>query len=467
MQFFQSNQVKHLFGEPFIQSVTRFVRENVFPHEDRLCYYHRHGLFHLEIHTNCGHEGTNNGVKNCASPVIPQNRLDGTIKTLNLNADVKAINTQIMGCQKATARKTWIDTPTSAHVTDPCESMLRTEWKAAANWVAYRRSRFKWLVVHEQHNEHHRYNDWSDEEDSEDDEDSDGSAREEVPIDKYGNKFGPIPRFSRIYEVQVKNDHNVFQCTCCHQQRMGMPCRHIAAVCLSNNTILGKDAKGFPLSSIRIFWWNKYYHYGLSQNSDHKPTKEALIAVAKDDTRGLPCPGRLDDPWRTYFCPERVIQAFYTPATNRVLNYDCSDAMTALQSMKDRNNPNRFLQLLPAGLSQVSHIRDEGEEGEDKNEVEDEDIELGNWSYPMEELSDTEDYQESRAVLSRHFNEMSDAFTNSKQKESLEKEFMDVMNSFTVRARGSAAAPSSSQGQRVSMLPVNSKRRKTHGTGHY
>ncbi len=289
IQFVQSYQVESLFGKDFIASVTRFVRENVFPHEDRFCYYHRHGLFHLEIHTNCGQEGTNNGVKNCSSPVMPQNRMDTCIKTLNMNADVKAANTQIMVCHKSNSRKTWTDTPTSGHVTDPCESMLKTEWKQANNWVVYRRSRFRWFVVHEAQNERHRYNDWSDDDDSDDEEDDgDGSDTEEIPTDKYGNRFGPIPRFSRVYDVQVMSDPNVFQCTCCHQERMGMPCRHIAAVCKSNDTILGKDAKGFPLSSIRIFWWNKYYLYGLSGKSDHKPTKEALVALANDDTRGLP-----------------------------------------------------------------------------------------------------------------------------------------------------------------------------------
>ena len=78
-----------------------------------------------------------------------------------------------------------------------------------------------------------------------------------------------------------------------------------------------------------------------------------------------------------------------------------------------------------------------------------------------------EEHQDSRLVLSRHYNEISEAFTNSKEKESLEREFMDVMNEFIVRARGFAAAPPSSQGQRVSMLPESSKRRKTHGTSHY
>jgi hypothetical protein len=231
-------------------------------------------------------------------------------------------------------------------------------------------------------------------------------------------------------------------------------------VCLSNDTILGKDAKGFPLSSIRIFWWTKYYHYGLSGSDNHKATKEALLALAEDDTRGLPCPGRLDDPYKTYICPERVTQAFYTPATNRLLNYDCADAMTALQDMRDRNNPNRFQHLLPAGLSQRSHLPDIDEDGDD-------DLDLNNWTYPIEEISDQEDHPDSRSVLSRHWNEMSEAFTNSKEKESLEREFMGVMNEFMIRARGSAAAPPSSQGQRVSMLPNSSKRRKTHGTSHY
>jgi hypothetical protein len=121
--------VESLFGKDFIASVTQFERENVFPHKDRFCYYHRHGLFHLEIHTNCGQEGTNNGVKNCSSPVMPQNKMDTCIKTLNMNADVKAANTQIMVCHKSTSTKTWTDTPTSGHATDSCESMLKTEWK--------------------------------------------------------------------------------------------------------------------------------------------------------------------------------------------------------------------------------------------------------------------------------------------------------------------------------------------------
>jgi hypothetical protein len=85
----------------------------------------------------------------------------------------------------------------------------------------------------------------------------------------------------------------------------------------------------------------------------------------------------------------------------------------------------------------------------------------------MEEFSDTEDYGHSRKVLSQHYNKLSEAFNNSKEKESLETEFMKILNDFIVKAHGSADVASTSIGHRVSMLPASSKRLKTHGTSQY
>ena len=457
LKFVQSDQVKDLFGSGFVESVVQFVRVNVFPHEARFCYYKRHGLFHLETHTNCGHEGTNNGIKNCSSPVMPQNRLDRAIKTLNFNADIKALNTSIMVCQKTNSRKLWSDSPTSGYVTDPCESMLRTEWKAASDWIPQRVSKFRWLVFHRLHQESLSLQYWSDEDiTSEEDNDDDviSQLKDTTPM-----TFGPIPRFSRVYEVKVSPDTKVFLCSCCNQERMGMPCRHIASVCLKNESILGPDPKGFPLSSVRIFWWNQYYLYGLSNSKDHQKSKEALIALASNDTPGLPCPGRLDTP-TVFLGSEPVFEAYYKPATDRLLNYNSHDAVGAVQLMQDRNNPTRLPDNVPAGLSQLSFLPDHDDQDEDNSNT-------NVWSHLMEELSDTEDYQDSRKVLSRHYNELSEAFNNSKEKESLEAEFKKVMNDYTVRARGTAAASSSSKGHRISMLPASSKKRKTHGTQHY
>jgi hypothetical protein len=54
--------------------------------------------------------------------------------------------------------------------------------------------------------------------------------------------------------------------------------------------------------------------------------------------------------------------------------------------------------------------------------------------------------RDSRKVLSRHYNELSEAFNNSIEKESLEVEFKENMNDFVVRAGGTVAIPSTSQG---------------------
>jgi hypothetical protein len=297
--------------------------------------------------------------------------------------------------------------------------------------------------------------DWSDKEGTTSEEDNEEGGT--VNLKEASKKeVGPIPRFSRIYEVKVCPDTKVFACSCCNQERMGMPCRHIAAVCLDNETILGENSKGFPLSSVQIFWWNQYYLYGLSNRKDHKKSKQALIALASNDTPGLPCPGRLDIP--TIFSPsERVFQAYSQPATDRLLNYSSPVAIGAVQKLRDRNNPVRLAENVPAGLSQLSFLPDQDES----------EFEANDWSNPMEELSDTEDYRDSRQVLSCHYNELSEAFNNSKEKDSLEDEFKTIMNDYIVRARTTAAIPFSSKGQRISMVPASSKRKKTHSTQHY
>jgi hypothetical protein len=143
------------------------------------------------------------------------------------------------------------------------------------------------------------------------DESEDESSEVAVSASKKlsSNDFGPIPRFSRVYELRVEQASQDFSCTCCHQQRMGMPCRYIASVCRGNDTILGPNALGFPLSSIRAFWWNQYYLYGMSEKEDHQKIRGALLALADNDTQGLPCPTNLDRP-SVFPCPESVIALF-------------------------------------------------------------------------------------------------------------------------------------------------------------
>ncbi len=89
--------------------------------------------------------------------------------------------------------------------------------------------------------------------------------------------------------------------------------------------ILGLNPRGFALAFIRVFWWNQYYLYGMSEKKDHQKLRVALLALADNDTQGLPCPTDLDNPIELC-CPESVIALFHLPATDCLLNYDSSTA---------------------------------------------------------------------------------------------------------------------------------------------
>jgi hypothetical protein len=131
-------EVKEILGSAYVETIIQFARENILPQEERMVYFKHHDLFHLETHTNCDHAGTNNGMKNSSAPVMPQNRLDRAVKMLHLNApEIKAANTSIKVCQRSNSKKTWLDTPTSDHDTDPCESMLQTEWSCSSDWIPH------------------------------------------------------------------------------------------------------------------------------------------------------------------------------------------------------------------------------------------------------------------------------------------------------------------------------------------
>jgi hypothetical protein len=204
MKFVASRQVREVLGCGVGDAIIKFARESVIPHEERMAYYERHDLFHLETHTNCGHEGTNNGMKHCATPVMPQNRLDKAVQTLHLNATMKAGNKSIDVCCKSNSKKSWSDSHTSKYVTDPCESMLQTEWRLSSKWTPHRVSQYRWLLIHSADDP------CSDESSEEDEESRDDSEDESSEVDVSAskklssNEFGPIPRFPRVYEVRVE-----------------------------------------------------------------------------------------------------------------------------------------------------------------------------------------------------------------------------------------------------------------------
>ena len=133
--------------EPNFSAVVKdFLKNSVFPHEDRFCYYLRHTLFHLEAYTNCGLEGINNGIKNSSTPLVPSNRIDNSVKTIHMSLDVKARDNIIRLYDRATSHRLWSDSPTAPYVTDVCESMMCREWEKADEWRAVHIEAGVWYV---------------------------------------------------------------------------------------------------------------------------------------------------------------------------------------------------------------------------------------------------------------------------------------------------------------------------------
>jgi hypothetical protein len=136
-----------------------------------------------------------------------------------------------------------------------------------------------------------------------------------------------------------------------------------------------------------------------------------------------------------------VFKAFHRPATEHLLNYAGSTAKEAVQSMQDRNNPNRLQEAVPPGYSQISHLPSQ-------------DVDSLDWNYPVEELSDTKDYGHTRKVVSCHYNEAMEAIYNSLEKQKLEAELKECLNDFTVHARGLTAVAFSAKGNQILMTPL-------------
>ena len=174
--------------------------------------------------------------------------------------------------------------------------------------------------------------------------------------------------------------------------------------------------------------------------------------LAKNDTTGVVCP---DLPVQDeYIVPRNVIQLLHSPAECRVLNYKDELSALALRELQDCRNHVGMdgASSVPPGLSQTSYF---GEEDEG----------LAEFITNTTEFDETDKFHSSE-ILKSIFYDTTEAINNSNMKSELEKEFMIVFNKFAAKARGVCNSNMFWKGRRISMLPANSKRKKTHGTKH-
>ena len=143
--------------------MTNFYNEHVYPHLAHFCFYIRKDLYHLEEHTNCGHEGTNNSIKHSGAPVVPQNKLDRSVEIVFLNTEVCSKELMVKLCRKSNSQKLWSKTPTSEYITDITDSIVSCEWKNGKNnYRATCCSQNRWLVAYDKNEvEEETFDAWS------------------------------------------------------------------------------------------------------------------------------------------------------------------------------------------------------------------------------------------------------------------------------------------------------------------
>ena len=465
VSFVESKEVTALLGSTLVESILDFIRQHVEHHEDRFCYYKRHSIFHLETHSNTSHEGTNNGLFNCAAPVMPTNSMEKAAKTLAFNADLKTQNTMIKMQDKFASKKLWSSSPTSDYVTDLAESLILTEWRKADNYDSYRYGATNWYVCHVNNRSAPKpLDDGSDDDWEQGSDVDDNKWQKEYQHDKGTGldvaeqrlrKFGVIPKFKRVYQVSVNKQHSL-QCTCRKHERMGLPCRHIGSVIKKNDVMNSMYNDGFPLTSVKVFWRIEYYLFGMSVSPMHSDIRKTLFTLSRNDTTGVACPDL--QPLPSFDVPDFVVQLFHSPAECRVLNYNDVLSTSSLRNLQDKFNRERFgdLGTVPVGLSQLSQLADDSCGGDD----------TFGFAMATDDNDDANPDNTSSSVLSSMFYQMAESINNSNSKERYENEAVAFFNDMIAKAGGDCDANKKRRGKRISMFPANSRRKKTHGTKH-
>ena len=527
-----------LGGSEASKQILEFCSKSVFVLEQHTCFHLRQEIFHLESHCNSGHEGVNNGLKNSAIPVQPSHRLDESFKTMHQMSQLKAMQTQIEVSKEQHDAKLWSDSPSSPHLTKLGEALVSQEFGARKNWKHIRTAKDCWLVLHKDE----KLGDdmgWKPEALFEDEEvDETGCEtdtqqgthsvpRRDVPqmLDgKVVGKFwGPIPRFRRVYSVLISwSDKKQYRCSCYTQQRMGFPCRHIACVLAEPNqdgvTII-PDMKGFPVCSIRVFWWSHYYKFGMLPNAEYKKVVKTMMDLDERDTQGIVClgdpadlPGRIREDAEAQLAKDLA----HSDPVDRLLNYTPDQGKRALGRCLDQNIMVNQEYFVPPNCTQLSHLTqdslesslsddqpdDQGDnhahQSSSQFEVTNEEVqaiqgginnfliekyreERGERGYTSDEGSETlekvqytgevahldGDLRHPRNQLVGTFNAMCDtiAMSECKMRGNLMKQSEDYMNNIIAQARAHPAIPQKSidnGGTMVSMIPASNQKRSNN-----
>ena len=80
--FLDYQYVLNKLGSVFIGSVMLYLKKAVELLENSFCFYLKKTIRHYGAYINCGHEGSNNAIKNCASKVTPVHKIENALQII-------------------------------------------------------------------------------------------------------------------------------------------------------------------------------------------------------------------------------------------------------------------------------------------------------------------------------------------------------------------------------------------------
>lgn len=273
--------------------IRNFIQEHVEPLESFICFYPRRNVRHFDTCTNSGHEGTNNGLKTAAAPVLPQHSLDRSASIMNQNAQIKAVSHGILSATALSTNVLWSKLPTSQKLTKKGEGLVIQQWELRSNYISQRVAENEWRVV--------------------------GMVQQNRT-----SRVGLIPRFARVRQVSIV-ENRILLCSCMYFERVGIPCRH------QMHVLCSVDAKYIGIShhDVAVTWWKEFLKYGFSSQPAHQHIAGLYTTLLFDDIKGPSLPST------TVFPP--VISTITDPFVIKspketCLNYNTSSITLALRN---------------------------------------------------------------------------------------------------------------------------------------
>ena len=296
LKYVTSNHFLRVVGgenyEYMIRAIVKYIRSYVFPYEQMYAAHLRKDVMHFDISHSSAHEGTNFGLKAHAASARPNQGLHQAAAAMGIQDTCKSAecNLIIGNDMRYKDKSEWTSNPFASEMLSFSAALLEYWFKKSKDYLVRRVGWNKFLVVYcgdgcDPEFVAKYIDGWTPPESHGKADDKDSfPLGEEDAFEMSSNCKHPL--FSHAYIVTL--DANCCRCSCCHFERVGLPCPHFHACFREVLNAVGIEFKGFNISSVSIRWTTAFMYYGYRDVD--KPKEKELVKkmarLAMHDTKG-------------------------------------------------------------------------------------------------------------------------------------------------------------------------------------